>query len=180
MAWAATTLRPPSAPAGGDCLVMQTHTETEQLMSEVNVQEPPRVVVGVDRSPAAEAAMRWAASYAGGIGAQLEFVAAWQPIVASYGWNYLADTPEESSQVAVRGLADRVAEVFPDGPPKGSKLVVEEGRPAHVLIESSKGAACLVVGSRGHGGLAGAMLGSVSSAVAAHAPCPVVVVHESD
>jgi len=85
---------------GADCLFRDAHAGGKALMSETNVQESPRIVVGVDRSPAAKAAMQWAA--------------------------------------------------------------------------------CLVVASRGHGGLAGAMLGSVSSAVAAHAQCPVVVVHEGD
>jgi hypothetical protein len=56
-------------------------------------------------------------------------------------------------------------------------LVVREGNPAHVLLESSAGAMMLVVGSRGRGGFAGLILGSVSAAVAEHASCPVLVVH---
>jgi nucleotide-binding universal stress UspA family protein len=55
-------------------------------------------------------------------------------------------------------------------------LVLREGNPAHVLLEHSAGALMLVVGSRGRGGFAGLMLGSVSAAVAEHASCPVLVV----
>ena len=53
---------------------------------------------------------------------------------------------------------------------------IEEGNPAKVLIERSKEADLLVVGSRGHGGFAGMLLGSVSQHLVAHADCPLVVV----
>jgi nucleotide-binding universal stress UspA family protein len=46
-----------------------------------------------------------------------------------------------------------------------------------VLLEAAEGAAMLIVGSRGHGGFTGLLLGSVSANVAGHAPCPVLIIH---
>jgi nucleotide-binding universal stress UspA family protein len=54
--------------------------------------------------------------------------------------------------------------------------VVAEGHPAQVLIEAAADADLLVVGSRGYGGFASALLGSVSQHCTHHAPCPVVVI----
>jgi nucleotide-binding universal stress UspA family protein len=51
-----------------------------------------------------------------------------------------------------------------------------KGHPAEVLMQMAKRAELLVVGSRGHGRIFGALLGSVSHYVAAHAACPVVVI----
>jgi len=53
---------------------------------------------------------------------------------------------------------------------------VAEGSPGRALVEAAKGAELLVVGSRGRGGFAGALFGSVSLHCVSHAPCPVVVV----
>jgi len=53
---------------------------------------------------------------------------------------------------------------------------VAEGHPAKVLLDAAVGAVMVVVGSRGHGGFVGALIGSVSQHVVAHAPCPVVVI----
>jgi nucleotide-binding universal stress UspA family protein len=50
------------------------------------------------------------------------------------------------------------------------------GPPAEVLLEAARGAAELVVGTRGHGGFVGLLLGSVSQQCAHHAPCPIVIV----
>ena len=65
--------------------------------------------------------------------------------------------------------------------PKRSTVEIErrvvEGRPAAVLVDESQDADLLVVGSRGHGGFTGLLLGSVSQQCAHHAACPVVIVH---
>lgn len=67
-----------------------------------------------------------------------------------------------------------VAAVSADEVPVEGRLV--QGHPASVLIDASAHADLLVVGSRGHGGFVGALLGSVSHRCVAHAACPVVVV----
>ncbi|MDQ1560876.1 MAG: hypothetical protein QOE85_217, partial [Actinomycetota bacterium] len=55
--------------------------------------------------------------------------------------------------------------------------VTFEGNADEILIEQSRGAEMLIVGSRGHGGIAGVLLGSVSAKCAEHAHCPVLIIH---
>ncbi|MDT7593071.1 MAG: hypothetical protein QOH45_2602, partial [Pseudonocardiales bacterium] len=57
---------------------------------------------------------------------------------------------------------------------------VTQGHPAQVLLDASEGADLLVVGSRGHGGFTGMLLGSVSQYLVTHARCPVVVVRDAE
>jgi nucleotide-binding universal stress UspA family protein len=134
-----------------------------------------RIVVGVDGSPASVAALRWAITQAGLTGAEVQAVTSWQ-IPGQYGFEFYsieADWPD----VARRTLATAVKEAG-DGGPLDVQSLVLEGHPAYVLVEASVGAQLLVVGSRGHGGFAGMLLGSVSEYVIAHASCPVLVVRE--
>jgi nucleotide-binding universal stress UspA family protein len=74
-------------------------------------------------------------------------------------------------------LTDTVDATFGADRPAELKLTVAEGPPAAVLVDRSAGALMLVVGSRGHGGFMGLLLGSISANVAEHASCPVLVVH---
>lgn len=134
-----------------------------------------RIVVGVDGSPPSRLALRWAHRIWEATGGYIQAVAAWH-VPANFGWTYATEdwNPEVDAK---RALQDSVEEVFPDGPPPGLELVVRQGPAAKVLVEASTGATMLVVGSRGHGGFAGLLLGSVSANCAEHANCPVLVVH---
>ena len=134
-----------------------------------------RIVVGVDGSPSSEQALRWGASLAAMMGARLEAVTAWD-FPAGYGF---ASVPQDWDPAAdMRKVLDEtVRAVFGDHPPAELQRQVREGGAAMVLIEASQGAIMLVVGSRGHGGFAGLLLGSVSANVAEHAQCPVLVIH---
>jgi nucleotide-binding universal stress UspA family protein len=134
-----------------------------------------RIVVGVDGSPQSQQALRWAARIAGPIGARIEAVAAWN-FPASYGW---AAPPSgwDPARDTRKELTGTVDEVFGAHRPKDIELLVREGGAARVLLEEAKGATMVIVGSRGHGGFTGLLLGSVSANVAEHAGCPVLVVH---
>src|SRR5699024_12360012 len=70
---------------------------------------------------------------------------------------------------------EMVERVFGENPPAHVTVVVKPGSPAQVLIDASESASMVVVGSRGHGGFVGMVLGSVGRAVAAPAKCPVAV-----
>jgi nucleotide-binding universal stress UspA family protein len=69
-----------------------------------------------------------------------------------------------------------VSEVAGPDPEVEVETVAVHGSAAHSLVEAAANADLLVVGSRGHGGFAGLLLGSVSQQCAHHAPCPVVIV----
>jgi nucleotide-binding universal stress UspA family protein len=134
-----------------------------------------RIVAGVDGSQHSQDALRWAGHFAAVFGARLEVMAAWE-YPQSYGWSSIA--PEWSpAQDMEKVLEDTMRAVFGAEPPAGIQRQVREGGAAKVLLDASKGATMLVVGSRGHGGFAGLLLGSVSANVAEHASCPVFIVH---
>jgi nucleotide-binding universal stress UspA family protein len=136
-----------------------------------------RIVVGVDGSPHSGAALRWAlheaAAHPGG---EVLAVLAWQmPFIG----NPAAFRKDEIEASAKELLLKSVAEATPD-PPVPLMTVVAEGDPTESLLAAARDAAMLVVGIRGRSPFAGLMLGSVSQACAAHAPCPVVMVKDSD
>jgi nucleotide-binding universal stress UspA family protein len=70
-----------------------------------------------------------------------------------------------------------VDEVFPDGRPDHLRISALEGDAARILIDLSKTAMLVIVGSRGRGGFSGLLLGSVSGKVAQLSKCPVLIAH---
>lgn len=137
-----------------------------------------RIVVGVDGSEQSKLALRWAAHLADANGAGIDAVMAWE-IPPNFGSPYVCD-PYMPQVDAQKVLSEAVAEVFGADRPARLREVVEQGNAARMLLAAAEGAAMLVVGSRGHGGFAGLLLGSVSTQCAAHATCPVLVVHGNE
>ncbi|MBL7495952.1 universal stress protein [Frankia sp. CNm7] len=138
--------------------------------------EVRRIVAGTDGSEGSLDALRWAASEAELRGAELLVLLAWQP---PYTGPYLPAIPLDAGiveEAAREGLRQALTAVFGDSPPDGVRAEIRQGTAAKVLTDAGKEADLLVVGSRGHGGLVGALLGSVSTAVIHHATCPVLVV----
>jgi nucleotide-binding universal stress UspA family protein len=135
-------------------------------------QPAGRIVVGVDGSPTSLAALRFAHRQAQLTGAELHAVTTWayplsfdEPVDAT-DWQANAETILDTALGEALAASDAA----------GVLRHVAEGHPAGVLLASVEAADLLVVGSRGHGGFTGMLLGSVSQHVAAHSPCPVVVV----
>ena len=137
------------------------------------------VVVGVDGSESSRTALQWAYDEAAHHAATLTVIAAWHAPtlpVAPSGAALQAGYETLPRQSALALLDDLVAGLNDRDPAVDVRTSIEEGSPAEVLIERSKECDLLVVGSRGHGGFAGMLLGSVSHHLVAHAHCAVVVV----
>ena len=146
---------------------------------------PDRViVVGVDGSPSAQAALRFALDEARLRDADVRAVAVWHVPVAAYGDGFVPPDPGLMAHLeaeARRTLEGALAGVSEKASVASVESVVREGSPARVLLEEAVDADLLVVGSRGLGGFRGLLLGSVSQQCSHHAPCPVVIVpHERD
>jgi nucleotide-binding universal stress UspA family protein len=141
------------------------------------------IVVGVDRSASAKAALRFALEEARLRQARVRVVHAWQ-FRPPYGRSAAVDgiplvlgaNLDGYSRAAAAELDAIVAEAAPGAGGFGVEKRVEQGDPATVLIDQSRDADLLVVGSRGHGGFASLLLGSVSQVCAQDAACPVVIV----
>jgi nucleotide-binding universal stress UspA family protein len=138
-----------------------------------------RIVVGVDGSDGSLQALRWAVTEGALREATVAAVIAWhQPYVGvtPMGSMGVDPDPEVFIQAARTALAEAVAAVDASALRQPVEQLVVMGGPGGALLESAQGADLLVVGSRGHGGFAGLLLGSVSHQVTHHAPCPVVIV----
>ncbi len=137
-----------------------------------------RIVVGVDGSDTSRKALVWAYDEAGHHGASLVVVTTWQPpTLPLYGSVPPEEYGDQPRKEALELLERFTSELVPKDPAVDIRTSVEEGKhPAKVLIERSREADLVVVGSRGHDGFVGMLLGSVSQHIVAHAECPVVVV----
>ena len=140
------------------------------------------VVVGVDGSKHGEAALRFAAEEAALRNARLRIVYAWQFPAMEFPTDVVASA--DALPGLVRAMSDdadglvqaAVALVKEIQPSVSCEARVVEGHAGSALLEQAKGAALVVVGSRGRSDLTGMLLGSVSHQVLHHASCPVTVV----
>jgi nucleotide-binding universal stress UspA family protein len=138
-----------------------------------------RIVVGIDGSPGSRAALRWALAEARLRGASID-------VITAYSMSYVAMNPEfayldpEALVARVTQMqADAIAEESAGAPDVTIVPRVVPGPAAGALAQAARGAELLVVGSRGRGRVRDLLLGSVSTYVTHHAPCPVVVVRSS-
>jgi nucleotide-binding universal stress UspA family protein len=140
---------------------------------------PGSIVVGVDGSGPSDDALRWACEQAAAEGRSLTLVHGLAHVALAWGdpLGYDPQLVEDSADRAGGALLEAARGVVEQAVPQvevHTRLVMNDPRTA--LLEIAQDAAMLVVGSRGRGPVARLVLGSVSSAVSQHAPCPVVVV----
>lgn len=142
-------------------------------------EAPERIVVGVDGSSSSLEALAWALDEARARDAQVVAVAVWHDPYLGTGLMGVS-TPVDWVQDAAQTMLDRAVDgADTSGLAHAVERVLAYGSPALTLLDVAREAALLVVGSRGRGGFAGLLLGSVSSHVAHHATCPLVVLRGS-
>ncbi len=145
-------------------------------------EQIPRIVVGIDGSAGSMAALDWAVQEAQLRATTVHTVMAWQH-PSAYGASNafgLGMDPSFGTQQALASVAETKASQLVDEASQGHEVPISweaiEGHPALALLSAVGDSDLLVVGSRGHGGFVGALLGSVSQHVVTHAHCPVVVI----
>ena len=148
----------------------------------------PRIAVGVDGSEGSRQALLWAVNEATLRGASLDVVYSYEhhPRSLIHGRDEslsaaqveaIREDRESASREAAEHAQSLVDRILDDlEAPSLEGRAVESSNPAETLVELSKGADMLVVGSRGRGGFRSLVLGSVSQQCAQHAECPVVII----
>jgi nucleotide-binding universal stress UspA family protein len=140
-----------------------------------------RVVTAVDGSPSSQRALAWAADEARLREATLEVINAWRvPSVGGYPVSMVPVEAGPFEEVARTVVEDAVAALDPQRLPARVEQRSVQGGAAPVILDVAKGADLVVMGSRGRGGFKAALLGSVANQVTHHAPCPVVVLRDSE
>ncbi|GAC57247.1 hypothetical protein GOHSU_18_00020 [Gordonia hirsuta DSM 44140 = NBRC 16056] len=136
------------------------------------------IIAAVDGSELALDAVRWAATAAVRQNRPLQIVCVIEPAPVQYGTAIaMAQAYVDSSRALAEGALDIAKAVAAETAPEVDAVgEIFEGRPALVLRQLSHHARMLVLGRRGLGGVRGLLLGSVSTDVAAHSECPVVIV----
>ncbi|WP_157943899.1 universal stress protein [Blastococcus atacamensis] len=161
--------------AHAKCPVVVVHPTTAPA------EEPARVVVGLDDSQPARAALAAAVEMAAPLGARVDAVVAYE--APNYWIDLYAVMPPPigETQPHARARSESiVAEVVgAEALERGAvRVVAVEGHPGQVLVREAEGARLLVVGSRSRNQLEGVVLGTVALHCVMHAPCPVLVVPE--
>lgn len=138
-----------------------------------------RIIVGIDGSEYSPAALQLAGRIARALNAPID-------VITCLGWSDFflpshlppgnLEVTAQLEAIARRLMEQAIERAYGPERPPNLTTAVKVGSPAKVLVEESRDAQLLVVGRRGHGGLLGQIMGSVSAACTAHAHCPVLVV----
>jgi nucleotide-binding universal stress UspA family protein len=157
-------------------------------LSDAEVDEElsgPRIVVGVDDSEVAAAALRWALEEGALRQCTVEVVHSWAAPLSAlpFGATFVIPVDEaeidSTARASVDALVDAQLAEMETQPPEVLRTILPGG-PSVTLVDVAEGADLLVVGSHGRTGLRRIAMGSVAMAVVQHASCPVVVVRVPD
>jgi nucleotide-binding universal stress UspA family protein len=148
-------------------------------MSAKVMRSVPRIVVGVDGSPSSRAALRWSVRQATLTGGTVDAVIAWEIPVMLQAYSWAPIGAEEAADFEAEAKKTIEAVIGEEVEPADQHVVtshVVNGHPAQVLLDAASRADLLVVGSRGHGAFADALLGSTGQYCVHHAHCPVLII----
>jgi nucleotide-binding universal stress UspA family protein len=137
-----------------------------------------RIVVGIDGSPQSLAALAWAIDEARLRGLGLRIVHAFPALVSFFGTTAHEYYPQVEAEA--RSMFEKALASAPPIDDLDVERTLEPGSPAEILVEASRGASLLVVGSHGRGAFRGMLMGSVTNHSVNQAHCPVLVVRDRD
>ena len=142
----------------------------------------PGIIVGIDGSDYAQKALDWAMKEAAAHRVPLTVLTVHPEAIGAWGLRPISYPQDQEEQEKARRAAEEavektISQLEPQSRPESVTVRAVSGIVAEELINASRDAGLLVVGSRGHGGFARLMIGSVSAQVSHHARCPVVIVH---
>ncbi|MCB0973697.1 MAG: universal stress protein [Actinobacteria bacterium] len=156
--------------------IVPSHKEMDRSGHEGPITPEEPIIVGVDGSEHSRRAFDMAVNEGLAHGRRVEAVWVWTEVATDLTTGTIdmppADALESAAKTSLRDFID--SSDIPEGVDVHGLVV--EGHPSSALLDQSKHAARLIVGTRGHGGFAGLMLGSVSRNLALHATCPVTIV----
>ncbi|KAA9160229.1 universal stress protein [Amycolatopsis acidicola] len=152
-------------------LAVATHGGCPVVIVRGPARESGHVVAGVDDGPETTAVLRFAFHQALRSGTGVTALHSWR--IAGHGGSVQAQYHAE------KALRERVSAVAAEFGGIEPECLVVRGKPEETLLEFGRHARLIVVGTRGHGGLTGLFLGSVSQSVAGHGTAPVAVIRSS-
>jgi nucleotide-binding universal stress UspA family protein len=144
----------------------------------------PGIIVGIDGSGHSRRALEWAVREAAARRAPLTVLTVQQPVTAYWGagaavpyaYSYDQDLVKQALKMAEEETGSTLEQAGADSRPPSVTVKAVAGLPAESLLQAAEDADMIVVGSRGAGGFKRLLMGSVSTQVAHHAHCPVVVI----
>jgi nucleotide-binding universal stress UspA family protein len=137
-----------------------------------------RIVVGIDGSPQSQAALSWAIDEARLRGLGLRIIHAFPALMSYWGTTEHEYYPKVEAEA--RNWFEKALATAPPMDDLDVERTLVPGNPSEILVEASRGASLLVIGSRGSGAFRGVVMGSVSWHCAHQAHCPVLIVRDGN